>query len=270
MTSKLLALNGKQPTSLTTTRRRKKLIFAEKRWDSFLFNAWHGIFKSYVLGMRVYCPDFVAHVFLCCPISERRSIEAHFKPLPGQTVVDVGAHIGCWTLYAASRVGPEGRVIAIEPHPANVVNLRLNLQLNRLKNVVIKQVALGKEDGETILRESSVSASHSAVTVPEEATGQKLKVPLRRLDSLLEELKITGVDWIKVNAEGAEYNILLGSEDTLKQQSAKILVQTHGQEGLAKVSSLLEKFGYRVQTVCMAKHRFWGELAWLFASKEVN
>src|SRR6185436_7076238 len=65
---------------------------------------------------------------------------------PGATVVDVGASIGYNTVYASRRVGPAGRVVAIEPAADNVGVLRENLASNRLENVVVHAVAAGRAD----------------------------------------------------------------------------------------------------------------------------
>jgi tRNA G37 N-methylase Trm5 len=59
----------------------------------------------------------------------------YFHPKEGDVVVDVGAHIGRYTIIASKRVGPNGKVIAIEADPSNFEMLNRNIQLNRLANV---------------------------------------------------------------------------------------------------------------------------------------
>jgi precorrin-6B methylase 2 len=59
----------------------------------------------------------------------------YFHPKEGDVVVDVGAHIGRYTIIASKRVGPNGKVIAIEADPSNFEMLNRNVQLNRLANV---------------------------------------------------------------------------------------------------------------------------------------
>src|SRR6202048_3475496 len=66
----------------------------------------------------------------------------------GMTVWDVGAHHGLYTLLASKRVGSAGRVIAFEPSARERKRLRLHLQLNRCKNVVVESCALGDKRGE--------------------------------------------------------------------------------------------------------------------------
>ena len=62
-------------------------------------------------------------------------IEYHFCPKEGDIVVDVGAHIGRYTLIAANRVGRNGKVVAVEANPDNFEMLNNNVKLNRLTNV---------------------------------------------------------------------------------------------------------------------------------------
>ena len=59
-----------------------------------------------------------------------------FSPKEGDTVVDVGAHIGHYTIIASKRVGPNGKVIAIEADPRNWDMLNRNIKLNQLTNVI--------------------------------------------------------------------------------------------------------------------------------------
>src|SRR5919108_6579842 len=67
--------------------------------------------------------------------NHENEIMKYFSPNEGDTVVDIGAHIGLYSLIAAKRVGPSGKVIAIEPDPENFKILKKNLLLNQLSNV---------------------------------------------------------------------------------------------------------------------------------------
>jgi len=65
----------------------------------------------------------------------------------GDVFLDVGAHIGKYTILAAKRVGSEGLVIAVEPHPENYRTLIENIKLNSLNNVIALNIAAWKEEG---------------------------------------------------------------------------------------------------------------------------
>src|ERR1019366_3705525 len=70
---------------------------------------------------------------------------------PGDTFIDVGAHIGWFTTVAARRVGGAGQVVACEPYPSNAVMLKGNLARNDCKNVRVVEAALGSRPGTIIL-----------------------------------------------------------------------------------------------------------------------
>ena len=70
----------------------------------------------------------------------------------GDAVIDVGANIGCFTLFAARRVGPRGRVISVEPDAETFAQLQHNLQANGVRNVVPLRAALAGQPGAVSLR----------------------------------------------------------------------------------------------------------------------
>ncbi|MDQ3975375.1 MAG: FkbM family methyltransferase, partial [Thermoproteota archaeon] len=85
-------------------------------------------------GYRVYCPiNINKDDFINMTVREEEIIE-HFRPCIGDIVVDIGAHIGRYTLIAAKRVSLNGKVIAIEANPDNFEMLNRNVKLNQLTN----------------------------------------------------------------------------------------------------------------------------------------
>jgi len=89
---------------------------------------------------KVYCPankdDFINMTIREDDLLER------FNPKEGDVVVDVGAHIGRYTLISSKRVGPKGKVIAIEAHPSVLKMLNKNIKLNHLTNVTALNYAV--------------------------------------------------------------------------------------------------------------------------------
>ena len=78
---------------------------------------------------------------------EDHIIEHNFTPKEGGIVIDVGAHIGPYTLIASRRVGLNGKVVAIEADSENFNILNRNIQLNKLTNVIaLNYAAFSKED----------------------------------------------------------------------------------------------------------------------------
>ena len=134
---------------------------------------------------------------------------------PGMSVVDIGANIGYFTMLAASLVGPQGHVLAVEPNPRNVRLLEASRRANHFDHVTIAQSAAGRETGILILH---TSFSNGTTSAPPDELGQLLSsesVSCLRLDPLLDAWAT--VDLIKVDVEGAEYNALLGAEATIRR-----------------------------------------------------
>jgi FkbM family methyltransferase len=135
---------------------------------------------------------------------------------PGMKVVDVGANIGYYLLLVESLVGPGGTVACFEPEPDNVAELRRNVEANRLENVRVFPVAVGNANGTVALR----SGINSGVTA--DGSGD-LRVPICRLDDVL----TSPVDFIKVDVEGYEGQVLKGAELILRRHRPALFIEIH-------------------------------------------
>jgi len=125
----------------------------------------------------------------------------------GDRYVDAGANIGQLALAASMRVGPEGEVIAIEPHPYIHRYLRGNLALNHCVNVQTMQIALGDTVGEVSLT-SRRSDDQNYVT-----DGGRVLVPMRPLDDVVVPAPTR---LLKLDVEGYELQVLRGAARVLE------------------------------------------------------
>ena len=144
----------------------------------------------------------------------------------GMTAVDVGAHHGLYTLLAAKRVGHEGRVLAFEPSERECERLEKHLRVNRCRNVRVMKCALGGEraDADFYLVEGREDFCNSLrlPDVPEAV--QKTRVEVRRLDQALEETGKLRVDFVKLDVEGGELEVLAGAERMLERRPRPVLL----------------------------------------------
>jgi FkbM family methyltransferase len=140
---------------------------------------------------------------------------------PGMTVVDAGAHHGVYTLLASKRVGWKGRVIAIEPSPRECERLERHMRMNRCSNTELVPCALGEGPGETdlYLVDGFQDWCNSLRPPAVDAPIRTVRVSVRRLDDVLAELKVTKVDFIKLDVEGAELSVLYGAMKLLQRES---------------------------------------------------
>jgi FkbM family methyltransferase len=175
----------------------------------------------------------------------------------GMTVLDIGAHHGLYTLLASKRVGRGGRVIAFEPSGRERQRLLRHLRVNRCANVTVEEVALGDCAGEVNLfvvegRDDWCNSLRApAVT----ARTQIVRVEVRTLDEMLKRLGISSVDFIKLDVEGAELNLLRGACALLRSEWRPAI--------LAEVQDIrTEPWGYAAREIIgylkNARYRWFG------------
>ena len=158
---------------------------------------------------------------------------------PGDTVIDIGALYGDHTIAYSDWVGPQGKVIAIECNPEALQCLRLNM--NGRSNVQVIDKALWSETGKLKLTRS-VNAGASFVTLD----------PKGDIDAVsLDSLFIPQVNYMKIDAEGCETEILKGAKDTIAHSKPIICMEIN--EGALQrngssseeLLSLLKDLGYK-------------------------
>ena len=145
----------------------------------------------------------------------------------GWTVVDIGGGIGDYTIFAAYN-HPNARVLAYEPFPESYRLLRENLNLNQIDNVETFSQAVSSQ--ESTLQFGSLSSDplsmQTAHDMPVPA-GDVLQVPAVSLASILNGLAGGRIDLLKLDCEGAEYDILLNSAPSALEKIDRIVMEYH-------------------------------------------
>lgn len=146
---------------------------------------------------------------------------------PGMTVLDVGAHHGLYTLLASKRVGNRGRVLAFEPSQRERKRLRRHLRMNFCRNVEVHPCALGEKRGEAdlFLVQGKEDWCNSLRAPQIDAPVVAVRVQVQRLDDLLGEFGMRHVDFVKLDAEGAELSFLRGACRTIRAARPVILAE---------------------------------------------
>lgn len=147
---------------------------------------------------------------------------------PGDTFVDVGANFGLHTMLAASCVGPSGRVIAIEPVPANLRLLERNLELNGFSSrvTVVAKAASDAANRRVTLHGVQEGVSVAASMRPGEAQSGDVVADTTTLDQCLAE-SVPPARLIKIDVEGAEHSVIRGAARTLSGPRPALLVEVH-------------------------------------------
>ena len=172
--------------------------------------------------------------FIYETISELFVNSFHFKYFDineGDIVIDAGANIGGFTVQAGKKVGKNGKVIAIEPDPNNMKILKLNCEANNLGNVIFVEKGLWSKKDKLEFYESHRPGEHSLIHTNEqhEKIIKKSKIiDVDTFDNILYDNNIKKVDFVKVDIEGAEYEALLGSLNTLMvYDKIKFVIEIH-------------------------------------------
>lgn len=187
----------------------------------------------------------------------RRREEATMKSVskliaPGQTVVEMGAHIGYLTIYFSDLAGEGGRVVAFEPSEQNLKYLRKNVQ--DIVNILVEPIAASDYVGQADLfvedltgQNTSLVEDYHVLEKNQESAGLQANivresVPVTTLDAYCETHGLAP-DFIKIDVEGAEESVLLGALETLRMHRPVILVEITRRH--REVYGLLRGLGYQ-------------------------
>jgi FkbM family methyltransferase len=164
---------------------------------------------------------------------------------PGGTVLDVGGQIGLFTVLAARRVGPEGRVIVLEPEPSNHALLLRNVALNRLHNVIVIRKAASSGPG---VRSLSLSPVNPGIHSLSFRVGDRaIEVETVTLDQLAKEAGLAEVSLLKVDVEGEELEVLKGAATLLPLTRHVVLEVDGGDREFQAVAQYLSHFGFEAR-----------------------
>jgi FkbM family methyltransferase len=221
--------------------RRNKIHFLKKFWlDSspsyLLMTRIHRFLhrnKDDIHLLKIHVPK--DHYQYFCRIGMGDFLPGHeghivgrFTPKEGDTVIDIGAHIGRYTITSSKQVGNTGKVVAIEADPDNFQLLKRNIALNNLTNVLPLNYAVFSTRTRMKLYEQSASAKYNSLMLARAAkTKNYVEVNADTLDSILKLNEVNQVNWIKIDVEGAEFEVLKGSTKTLSTENVSLLIEIH-------------------------------------------
>jgi FkbM family methyltransferase len=173
---------------------------------------------------------------------------------PGMTVVDVGANLGLYTLFAAGKVGKKGTVLSLEPSTREFQKLRANVDLNQLTQVRLLQMGASNHPREAdMLIADEVRSGHNTLGAfcYDTKLDRKETVSLERLDEIVRSQAISCVDVLKIDIEGGELFALQGGAQTLNTFRPILLLEFSDPSAKAQGSSsaqvwnFLSGLGYR-------------------------
>lgn len=159
----------------------------------------------------------------------------------GDTVIEAGANIGALTLPLARMLGPTGRIFAIEPQRLVHQVLCANLAINAIENVFALRAAAGATSG--VVRVPALSyrahANFGGIAVGRSGDEHCQVAPL-------DALHLDRCQFIKIDVEGAEADVLRGAAATLSTHRPVLYVENDRRERSASLIALLQQLGYRL------------------------
>jgi len=181
--------------------------------------------------------------------AELRFVVDHLAP--GDVFCDIGGNAGVFTLLASAKLRSQGgcRIFTFEPTPWTHELLQRNLALNGVQDATVVHAALGKEVGTaTLYVNATGSEGLNSLARPirrDAHVVEEVKVPVMPLDAVLRRHGVDHVDLMKIDVEGAEWDVFLTTSDAMLGRIDQLVVEFHGTDDarfLAAVQRLREHF----------------------------
>ena len=172
-------------------------------------------------------------------LNPKEKPEYVFPEFPAKTILDIGANIGILALKLG-HLYPDATIHAFEPEPENFSILEKNVAgMDRIK---IYPFGLGGADGKMTLNKSDDPTNFGGYSLWGVGSGAAhCEVEIRSLAGWLKEARIDSVDLIKIDAEGAEYDILSCLSDDILERVTYVAGELHGVKDF-EILTRLEKF----------------------------
>jgi FkbM family methyltransferase len=182
-----------------------------------------------------------------------------YQPKDGDVIIDMGAHIGTFSLLASSKVG-SGSVYSIEACKETFDFLRINVALNKCENISVYHLAMADKEGECTLYYDIQEGNWGHSTVKKLSEFNET-VKSSTLPIFLEKNHIQKCDFMKLNIEGAEFPVLLSTPTDVLQRFGTILVLYHcdlwADNTEADLISHLESSGFTCVIKNQSEKRGW-------------
>jgi FkbM family methyltransferase len=195
---------------------------------------------SFKMWLQNAGPHFgIANIYLQRKYYESLLEFGHKLIDPGSVAVDGGASQGLYTCAFAAKVGSSGQVYAFEPFPRSLDCLRKNLALNGFRNVTLFEGALSRNPGHAFLDTQKGPVYASITPFP---VSKGLQVATFGIDELRRQRKMSAIQFLKLDIEGAELAALEGARETLLQDKPNLCVEANTELALQQLTDFLAQF----------------------------
>ncbi len=183
------------------------------------------------------------------------------KAFKDKTIYDIGGNVGIFSLFFASKVGHDvGQVITFEPNPRSYSEIEKNKELNNFENLYIEKIGLGRkrEDKKLFFREHDTGTGSMESGIKsqiEEQEHECVDVEVHPLDSYAKTRSLPMPDFIKIDVEGMEYDVLLGMKKIIEKHKPQLFIEIHGLnkeekiKNIKRIVAFLQLFNYLIYHV---------------------
>jgi FkbM family methyltransferase len=205
--------------------------------------------------MRVRTDDLIGRTLAVSGVWEPNVTDAFRRALaPGDVCLDIGAHIGYYTLLAARLVGSRGRVYAFEPSPASYRRLCSNVDLNGLRNVTAVELAVGVQEGRAVLYEGApyntgLTTLSPVLAAKDPTPSREIVVRVGHVMSVVPPEDLPRVAVIKIDVEWHEIEVLRSLEPVFELgRGLSVLVEftphRDAPDAASQLAALCEAHGF--------------------------
>lgn len=177
-----------------------------------------------------------------------------------KTIYDIGANIGILTVFFAKLSGPNGNVVAFEPNLHCVEEIKRHVILNRLNNVIIIAMGVGSKTEERTLAIPRRTCGHASMDpkiqarIQQEKPIDRVKVNVDTIGNIIKTYDLPTPDFIKIDTEGMENDVLLGMEQVLRKHKPLLHIENHegSEESFDNIRAIVKKlisYGYSIYHV---------------------
>lgn len=170
----------------------------------------------------------------------------------GMTFIDVGSNIGYFSLLASQLVGDKGLVIAFEPNFKPYSYFKKTIENNSIKNIELYNYAIGDKEGDIWLYPNHEDKYNATATLVDVGQKDRYKVKTNTLDNIIEKLNLKDIDYLKIDVDGYEPNVLEGAINALQSRKIKNMQLEFGTYLLKannysseKLYKLILNYGYK-------------------------
>ena len=181
----------------------------------------NGVAKGLKFNTGESCPELALGTY---EVPIQNIFTQHLKA--GDVFYDIGANVGFFSIIAAKLVGETGKIYAFEPGRENAMSIAHNAALNNFDSIEVIEKAVSDTSGEGQLLLAKYSGGHALATAdaPPDLAGE-VTVELVSIDDLVAQNKIAPPNFVKVDVEGAELDVLKGMTQTIKTYRPKVIYE---------------------------------------------